>query len=108
LCKFYPKYFLFKSVLKEVTLKNISEAKENEKKIINKIFEKNDAEIFPNELMKQLSDVKNNKSLFVHNYRQKQYLNLSYTKLYHTLINIFEIIPLIQNHQIGKKFANKK
>jgi hypothetical protein len=55
-----------------------------------------------NDLIKQLRETKENKSLFLHNYRLKQFANLSYTKLYHALINLFEIVPHIQNHQFGK------
>ena len=58
-------------------------------------------DIYMNDLMKQLRETKENKSLFVHNYRMKQFANLSYTKLYHALINLFEIVPHIQNHQFG-------
>ena len=36
------------------------------------------------------------------NNRFKKYPNLSYASLYHSLINIIEIIPTLQANQIGK------
>ena len=88
-------------MLKETSLKNFKESKEIENKKLNKIHDESDKNIDENDLMKQLNDEASNKSLVLHNYRIKQFANLSYVKLYHALINVFEIVPLTQNHQFG-------
>lgn len=96
------------SVLKETSLKNLNESQsEKLNKNCDQIVSNNELEndslvdTTINDLMTQLNETTENKSLFVHNYRIKQFANLSYTKLYHALINLFEIVPHIQNHQIG-------
>lgn len=40
------------------------------------------------------------------NNRFKKYPNLSYATLYHSLINLIEIVPTLQANQIGKDEAN--
>jgi hypothetical protein len=44
----------------------------------------------------------NNERIISYNLRIKQFPNLSFSTLYHALLNIIEIVPTMQTNQIGK------